>query len=71
MTRTLFLLNALALAVLVGLILQPEGSAATPQTQAALALAPHLATFNTPAGAMPASIQPPRLQPRSERRLIF
>lgn len=71
MTRTLLLLNALALAVLVGLILQPKDSATSTQTPAALTITPHLVESSTPIGAMPASIQPPRVQSTSEQRLIF
>lgn len=71
MTRTLLLLNALALAALVGLILQPAGSIASTQARATPAMTPHLTESSTPTGAMPASIQPHRLQPTSGQRLIF
>lgn len=71
MTRTLLLLNALALAVLVGLILQPGGSEASTQAHTVLATSPLQTDSSTPTGAMPASIQPPGLQPTSGQRLIF
>ncbi|MGH8440381.1 MAG: hypothetical protein ACRERW_15210 [Pseudomonas sp.] len=71
MNRTLLLLNALALAVLVALILQPQGAVVTSPAEAAPAMTPHLTEFNTAADTMPTSIQPPRLQPTAEQRLIF
>ncbi|MNG17909.1 hypothetical protein GPJ81_19235 [Pseudomonas alkylphenolica] len=71
MNRTLLLLNALALAVLLALILQPQGAVATSPAGTAPAMAPQLTEFDTATETLPASIQPPRLQPTAEQRLIF
>lgn len=51
MTRTLFLLNVLALAVLAGLILQPNSATRPDLPQA---------TYDTAAGKAPALFQPSR-----------
>ncbi|MDD2048733.1 hypothetical protein [Pseudomonas putida] len=71
MNRTLLLLNALALAVLAALVLQPQGTVVTSPAEAASAMTPHLIKFDTAAETLPASIQQPRLQPAAGQRLIF
>ncbi len=71
MNRTLLLLNALALAVLLTLILQPQGAVATSPAGTAPAMATQLTEFDTATETVPASIQPPRLHPTSEQRLTF
>ncbi|TDF77550.1 hypothetical protein [Pseudomonas sp. H9] len=67
MNRTLLLLNALALAVLVGLILQPDNSEVSAQAQTPSVMSPRLVDFGNRAGSTPA----PSEQAGSEQRLIF
>lgn len=72
MNRTLLLLNALALAALVGLILLPQGAAVPVQAQAAQAMKAQLAVF-APAAVKSAGVtETPRLLPASQPgRLVF
>ncbi|WP_342622896.1 hypothetical protein [Pseudomonas alkylphenolica] len=71
MNRTLLLLNALALAVLLALLLQPQGTVATSPAGTAPAMTPQLTEFGTAVETVPTSIQPPRLQATAGQRLIF
>ncbi|MFZ0156397.1 hypothetical protein [Pseudomonas sp.] len=72
MNRSLLLLNALALAILVGLIMQPEGSAAAFQGQAIPSIPAQKAVFDAQAEKPPAATQPSLLQPSApQERLVF
>ena len=65
MNSTLLLLNALALAALVGLVLQPDGVAVPVQAHTAPAMKAQLAVFGTPAAPVQSA---PRV---SSERLVF
>lgn len=70
MNRTLLLLNALALAILVALVALPQDLEASSPTLAAPAMHTQRAVFD--AGNAPASIQSLRLQPTHQQdRLSF
>ncbi|MFQ6572712.1 hypothetical protein [Pseudomonas sp. UM16] len=72
MNRSLLLLNALALAVLVGLIMQPEGSVAVFQGNVAPLMPAQRAVFDAQAKTPPAATQPAMLSPRPrQERLMF
>ncbi|MEG1040741.1 MAG: hypothetical protein RSE94_12575 [Pseudomonas sp.] len=71
MNRTLLLLNALALAVLAGLILQPERPEASAQALAPSTMRPHLVEFGNMPRSPAASALTPAEQPRADQRLIF
>jgi hypothetical protein len=67
MNRTLLLLNALALAVFVGLMAQPQDFAAASPTQGAPAMHPQRAVFDAGKDLTPSpssSLQPTRQQER-------
>ncbi|WP_422419780.1 hypothetical protein [Pseudomonas sp. GZD-222] len=71
MNRTLLLLNALALAVFVGLMAQPQDFASSSPTQGAPTMHPQRAVFDAGKALTPTpslSLQPP---PHQQERLSF
>ena len=72
MTRTLFLLNALALAALMGLILQPHMTTRSIQGQGLPRMDAQLTVFETAANKTPAAIEATRMPSHAQqRRLAF
>jgi len=71
MNRILLLLNALSLAALVGLILQPESAATPEQGQATPSTISRLVEFGTTATSVPVPIPLSRSQPATDQRLVF
>ncbi|MEG0861001.1 MAG: hypothetical protein RSD81_20785 [Pseudomonas sp.] len=71
MNRTLLLLNALALAVLAGFILQPEASAIASRTPVASEMNTQSEALDTATGRISAAVQSSSLRPASEQRLVF
>jgi hypothetical protein len=65
MNSTLLLLNALALAVLVGLVVQPDGIAVPAQAHAVPVMKAQLAVFGTQAAQVQSAPQV------SNERLVF